>query len=292
MKKIDGVLYGPATSDHREKMYVETVTDAVVMEDGTTLQEKLNTKSNSIILSVTQPDFPCIWFETDIDPVENFDFSDITAEIEEDDTTIHTLRTPADKNGIREKVYPLTDAKNVKVGEGHVLNDYLKRYDMGVEVGRAKPSHKAMWCVESYKTAEIVNEEGRKEDVVLLNDFLATDVVIGAVDYHATDYVFDVNDEKMVIFNSKSDIVELNQTTPNKSCLWLNDLYHVYPDEPNVAPFLTNRVIIDDVYEADNGVIHYDGEDYVFLDNDTTRISDDVPKVHNDTIWADTSDNN
>ena len=223
MKKIDGTLFAPVEGDDREKLYVETVPEAVVTEDGSTLRERIDKKSNGIEITDEKPDKPCLWIKPNgIDTETYFDFSDVKMEIPDDPTKIHTLRTPADRTGVREIVYPLTDAKGVKVSEDRNLNDVLNDYDMGFEVGRDKPDHKALWGMESYKTAEI-DDFGKTEEVLLLNDFLGTEVTIDGTEYSANEYMFNIDGDDMVVLDPSTNLVEMNSTTPNKSCLWIQE---------------------------------------------------------------------
>ena len=224
MNKIDGTLYGPANHGEREKIYIETVPEAVILNDGTTLIERLDTKNKPFIISKEKPDRECIWVIPDDDaPVLEFDFSDVVFNLPEDSTKIHTLRTPADSTGVRQVVYPLTDAKNVKTRENESLDDVLNRYEMGGNLGRIPPDNRAFWLVESYSTAKI-DSFGKDEEVIILNSFFESSADIGGVHYEANNYVFNIDDDKYVLFNQESKLVKVTKQHPNKACFWINSL--------------------------------------------------------------------
>lgn len=222
MKKINGTLYSPVVDGDREKMYVETVPEAVIMHDGSTLKEALINKSKGLIVSTEKPNHECIWL-IPVDSTTAFDFSDVTVDIPEVDAKIHTLKSPTNSNGVRENVYPLTSSKNVNLDGVKSLDDIFSNYDMGIEVGRNKPNHKATWCLEESNTARI-NDLGRLEDVYIMNDYLASEVTIGHTEYTADEYVFNINGDNMILFDPvQNSLVVQSNKMPNKQCLWISD---------------------------------------------------------------------
>ena len=289
MKKINGTLYSPITGSNttRQEMHVETVPKAVVFEDGSTLQGRIDNKGNPIVVSNYKPTSPSLWIKPDgIDPSTYFDFSDINITPDIDTTHVHTLKSPVDDDGVRYNVYPITDSDSVRVNGLNTLTDVFNRYDMGFVVGREKPENKAVWGNTIYETITIT-DFGQEEEVIVMNDYLASSAVIDNTTYNANNKVFNIDGEKLVLFDPESELVSTATTIPNKSCYWITKSYDTYS---NLNMFLLDAINIDGTdYASDYRVFAYNGKNYAFFNPDLLIISDEEPIVFTDTIWADTS---
>lgn len=297
MKKIDGTLYSPIDDEigDRVKMYVETVPEAVIMEDGSTLQDKIDGRENGVVISNTKPSAQCLWVNPDgIEVDEYFDFSDVGVTVDKDDTPVYKLRTPADEDGNRTNVYPLTSTGAVYVNENVTLDDIFNNYNMGFSFGREKPEHESVWGNKLFETVT-VDDFGVEEEVVVLNEFLTDTAMIDGNIVTEDDYIFeyDEDDEHYVIafFDIYNGLVTLSDSVPNKQTFWIDDISHTYLDVVRIADFLTDLVTIDGYnYQAVNKVISYDDEDYGFMEPDKSEKSDEQPSVIDDTMWIDTSE--
>jgi len=283
MKKINGVLYAPVENPNadREKMYVETSARAVVLDDNTTLQDKIDIMSNPVIISDTRPNNVSLWVKTTDDSFTP-NISDLKPTIPDNTVPIHTLRTPADNNGIRKIVYPLTDSDQVYINGSDKLDNIVGKYDMGFEMTREKPDHKTTWGIESFETMKVGQEE-----IFVLNDFLVDRITVNGKMELQIGKIFEMDIGTMVLFRQDTSLI--NSATGVKTC----EIKPVDETIVDISDFLVTNVTVegreyDDIGESKIIRMNYLQETsyWAFFNPDKFIAQSSPPKVVEDTMWA------